>query len=219
MGRARKIDDDDDDDGIPVCGRHRAPEQFGPPKPEPHQVEAYFKRLQNILDALEIADIGWDKRMYLQRMLWRPDRLHADNPKRFPPGRDDMVILLLRAIAETTNGTAALTLPVMSAVSNCMHDRWTDRGLVWLEAMDAVPLLEILQTLRHLGLQDRLEDAIRFKLTQILGSPFAPPAKKAARKMAKPPTVSQRTWDEMLALRKADRQRQAKKRRAAKLAA
>jgi len=31
--------------------------------------------------------------------------------------------------------------------------------------------------------------------------------------------VSQRTWDEMLALRKADRQRQAKKRRAAKLAA
>ena len=48
-------DDDDDDDDIPArVGRPRTPEQFGPPKPEPHQREEYVARLQSILDALEI---------------------------------------------------------------------------------------------------------------------------------------------------------------------
>jgi hypothetical protein len=56
-------------------------------------------------------------------------------------------------------------------------------------------------------------------LTQILGSPFAPPpAKKPVRKMIKPPETSQRTWDEMLALREGDRQRR-EKRKALRLAA
>jgi hypothetical protein len=98
----------------------------------------------------------------------------------------------LRSIAETTNGTEALTLLIMKVVSSCLHhDAWSNRGLALLEAMDRVPLLEVLRTLSDFGLQDRLEDALRWRLTQILGSPFAPqPAKlkKPARKMVKPPT-------------------------------
>ena len=78
--------------------------------------------------------------------------------------------------------------------------------------MDQVPLLEIHATLQGLGLEEHLDKAIRLRLTQILGSPFAAPAKKPLRKMEKPPETSQRTWDEMLALRKGDRRRREKKR-------
>jgi hypothetical protein len=145
MGRKKIVDDDDDE--VPVAlGRPRAPEQFGPPKPEPHQRKEFVTRL---------------------------------DPKRFTIRGADRVILLLRSIAETTNGAEALTLPIMRAVYSCLHhDRWTNRGLAWLEALDRVPLLEIWRTLSDLGLQDHLDDALRWRLTQILGSPFAPqPAK------------------------------------------
>jgi len=216
MGRARKIDDNDDD--IPArVGRPRAPEQSAPP--EPFEREEFVKRLQAILDALEIPDLGRDERLYCQRILWRTDRLRKLDRKRFPVRGEDQIILLLRSVFETANGAGALTLPILRAVSGCMYDRWTDRGLAWLEAMDAVPLLGIFQTLRDLGLQDRLEDAIRFKLTQILGSPFSPPAKEPTRKMVKPPTVSQATWDEMLQLRKDDRRRREMKRKSVRMAA
>jgi hypothetical protein len=62
-------------------------------------------------------------------------------------------------------------------------------------AMDREPLLEIQATLQGLGLDEHLDRAIRFRLRQILGSPFAPPpAKKpAVRKMIKPPETSQST--------------------------
>jgi hypothetical protein len=78
-----------------------------------------------------------------------------------------------------------------------------------------------LATLQGLGLEEHLDRAIRFRLTQILGSPFAPVAKpkKPARRMVKPPIVSQSTWDEMLAVRTADRRRREKIRRAARIAA
>ena len=57
--------------------------------------------------------------------------------------------MLLRSIFETTNGIAALTLPVMNGVSSVLHyDAWKNRGLELLEAMDRVPLLEIHATLQ-----------------------------------------------------------------------
>ena len=147
--------------------------------------------------------------MYCQRLLWRADRLRNFDPKRFTRRGEDRVILLLRSIAETANGPKALTLPVMRGVSSCLHDAWTNRGLEWLEAMDKVPLLDILSTLQGLGLEEHLATAIGFRLRQILGSPFAPPAKpkKPARRMEKPTE----TWS----VRKADRAR-AKQRSAAK---
>jgi hypothetical protein len=213
LGRKTIVDDDDDDDMPRPRGRPRAPEEFGPPKPEPHQRKVFVTRLRCIQDALEIPDLGRDERMFLQRILWRSDCLCSFDPKRFTDRGDARIILLLRSIAETTNGTEALTLPIMRAVYSCLHDAWTDRGLAWLEALDGVPLLGILRTLTDLGLQDRLEDALRWKLTQILGSPFKPqPAKpkKPARKMVKPPTVSQTIWDEVMEMKKTDRRRRAK---------
>jgi hypothetical protein len=186
-------------------GRPRSPEEFGPPKPQPHQRKEFVTRLQAILNALELPDLGRDERMYLQRTLWRADSLCNFDPKRFTIRGEDRVILLLRSIAETTNGAEALTLPIMKAVSSCLYDAWTDRGLAWLEALDRVPLLEILRMLSDLGLHDHFEDTLRWKLTKILGSPFAPlPAKQKApaRKMVKPPTVSQATSDEARAVRR-----------------
>ena len=115
--------------------------------------------------------------MYCQRILWRTDWLRNLDPKRFPAGSEDRVIILLRSIFETANGADALTLPILKAVSGCMYDGWTDRGLAWLEAMDRVPLLEIQITLHRLGLDETLDKAITFRLTQILGSPFTPSAK------------------------------------------
>jgi hypothetical protein len=146
MGRARKIDDDveEDDDRLPPRrGRRPAPEVFGPPKPEARQREAHARRLQSILDTLEIWDLGRDERMYLQRMLWRPDRLRQFDPKRFAAASgENQVVLLLRSIAETANGIAALKLPIITALSSCLHDVCTGRGLDFLESMDKVPLLE-----------------------------------------------------------------------------
>jgi hypothetical protein len=110
-------------------------------------------------------------------MLWRTDRLHDIDPHRFKTRGEDQVIMLLRSIFETTNGIAALTLPVMNGVSSVLHyDAWKNRGLELLEAMDRVPLFEIHATLQGLGLAEQLDKAIRYRLTQILGSPFAPPA-------------------------------------------
>ena len=223
MARKRRDDDDEVNDDIPArVGRPRSPEEFGPPKPELHQREEYVARLQAILDALEIPDLGRDERLYLQRILCRTDRLHDIDPQRFKTRGEDQVIMLLRAIAETTNGIAALTSPIMKAVGSCLHyDAWKNRGLELLEAMDQVPLLEIQSALQGLGLAEHLDKAVRWRLTQILGSPFAPPAKpkKPARKTVKPTTVSQATWDEMLAMRKADRRRRETKRKAVRMAA
>jgi hypothetical protein len=39
--RARHIDDDEDDDVPARVGRPRAPEEFGPPRPEPHEREEF----------------------------------------------------------------------------------------------------------------------------------------------------------------------------------
>jgi hypothetical protein len=220
MARARRSDDDDDDD-LPRRGRPRGPEEFGPPKPEAHQRKEYVGRLQSILDAIEIPDLGRDERTYLQRILWRADRIRSFYPDRFPARGEDRVVFLLRSIAETTNGVAALKLPILKAVSECLHDAWTSRGLQFLEAMDKLPLLEMQAALKGFGLDENLDKAIRWKLTEILGPPIVPqqPTKPAPRVMKKPPSVSQATWDEVMTMRKDDRRRRGKSRRAAKLAA
>lgn len=213
MGKARKVAIDDDDDLPSRVGRPRAAVEFGPPRAEPHEREAYATRLQSILDALDIAELGRDERMYLQRILHRADRLRQFDPKRFNARGDERVILLLRSIAETTNGTAALTLPVIRAVDLCLHEAWTIRGLELLEAMDRVPLLEIRAALKGFGLQDHLDKAIEQKLTDILGPPIAPqpqtkPKKPARKTMVMPQDVSQSAWEDALALYKARRRRQ-----------
>jgi hypothetical protein len=202
MARARQ-DDDDDDDFVPSVGRPRNPEEFGPPSPEPHQREEFVRRLQAILDALEIPDMDRDARMYLQNVLRRCDLLRSIDAKRFPAKGDEQVTLLLRTIAESTNGPAALTLPILMAVSSCMNPVWTDRGLEWIEAHDHVDLVGLQTTLADLGLEDQFERVLRRKLKAILGPPVVPKPrpKKPAKQMARPSIISERAWNEYAALR------------------
>ena len=204
MGSKKKIvDDDDDDDDVPVrLGRPRAPEEFGPPKPEPHERKEYAARLQVLLDAVEIAALGWDERAYLQRMLWRHDRLENCDRKRFPNQGAEQVTHLLRLVFESTNGAAALRLPILRAVSGCMHPVWIEKGLGFIEAFDLIDLVGLNDTLVELGLDDQFDRALRRKLVAVLGPPVEqpskpvkpvkekPPARKVARR--KPPTPSPR---------------------------
>ena len=204
MPRSLKIADDDDDDVPARVGRPRAKEEFGPPRPEQHERQEYAARLQLVLKALEIPDLGRDERMYLQRILWRRDQLRKYDRKRFAARGEDQVVLLLRSIAEMSNSLAALKLSIMRALSLCLHEAWTSKGLAWLDAMDAVKLVEIEATLRGLGLGEHLHTAIRWKLAEILGPPIVsqPMPKTPARKMVKPPAVSQAAWDDVIQIGK-----------------
>ncbi|WP_027554541.1 hypothetical protein [Bradyrhizobium sp. Cp5.3] len=215
----RACDDDDDCDDIPSSrGRPRAPEEFGPRKPWPHERTEYFRRLQAILDSLEIPDLGRDERLYLQLIMCRSDMLRRADPKRFA-AVDGVahVILILRSIAETTNGHEALRVLIIQALSSCMHKAWTDRGLDWLSAMDEVPLLEIQQTLRGLGLEDQLANAIRWRLIQLLGSPALPKPKPKPKPKTweKPPNISEKAWTEAVAMYKNKKPKRPKAARAA----
>jgi len=219
---ARRRDDDEDDDFVPTVGRPRSPEQFGPPRPQAHEREEYFKRLASILEALEIPDLGRSERLYLQRVMYRADFLRRFDPKRFANADGDaQAIMILRSIAETANGLDALTLPIIQAVSDCMHEAWTSRGLEWLAALDNVPLFDIHRTLNGFGLADRLSDAVRFRLMKILGPPTMPQPKpkKPTRKPVKPSSVSQEIWNDVIALRKKDRQRREQHRRRERMVA
>jgi len=167
-------DDDDDDDDVPArAGRPRTPETFGPPAAEQHERQEYAARLQLVLEALEIPDLGRSERMFLQRKIWRADQLRKYDPKRFTTRGEDQVVILLRSIAETTNGLTALKLSIMQALSSCLHEAWTSQGLKYLDAMDAVKLVEIETNLRSYGLEDHLGAAIQWRLTEILGRPTA----------------------------------------------
>jgi len=206
----RAHDDDDDDEDVPVRGRPRAPEEFGPPPPEPHECKEYADRLQLLLDAIEIPGLGRDERLYLQRILWRADRLRKRCPKRFADRGEDRVVLLLRSIAETTNGMAALRMPIMMAVASCLHPAWTDKGGLWLDAMDKVPLVQIEATLRSHGLEEHLHTAIKWRLTEILGPPIvSKPMPKTPPRKIKPPTVSQAAWDDVIGMEKLRRKKTA----------
>jgi hypothetical protein len=220
MGKRKIVDDDDED--VAVRGRPRDPEEFGPPKAAPHQREPYARRLQSILDALEIAELGRDERQYLQRTLWRADFLHSYDPARFAAHGEASVIVTLRTIAESENGADALVLPVIKAVSFSLCDAFIDRGLELFNAMDQIRLLDLHSTLRNLGLEQHLGAAIRYRLAEILGPPpplQQPQPTKPVRKRLKPDGISGETWAEVQALRKADRRRGEQKRRAARLMA
>jgi hypothetical protein len=217
MGKRKIVVDEDETPGV---GRPRAPEAFGPPKPTPHQREPYARRLQSILDALEIIELGRDERQYLQRTLWRADFLRSFDSARFTARGEEQVIMTLRAVAESSNGAEALVLPVIEAVSFSLCDAFIDRGLELFIAMDEIRLLEMHATLKGLGLERHLGAAVRHRLVEILGPPLQQPEPaKPKRNSVKPPGISSQTWDEIRTLREADRRRTELKRRAARIAA
>lgn len=188
-----------------------------PPKPpeprtaEPHERREYVERLDAIVDALEIGDLPQDVRLFLQKMLRRCDLLRSVDAKRFPAKGDEQVTILLRTVFESQNGAAALTMPILQAVSSCMEPRWVDQGLAWIEAFDSIGLVELLEQISALDFCDEsdLETHLRGAIWRRLGRRFGPPKiavvpkKPPARpKTARPPGVSEQSWNEVIALRK-----------------
>jgi hypothetical protein len=224
MGRARKIHDDveEDDDRLPPRrGRRPAPEVFGPPKPEAHQREAHARRLQSILDTLGPRSRRTDvfatdavatgpAPSVRSKALCR--RLRRE-PGRFAPTID-------RGDSERNRGPEASH----HHRAVIMPARRLDRPRLGVFRVDGQGAAARIQTtLRELGLEDRLENAIRWRLTRIMGQPVAaqPKPPKPAREPVKtpPPSVTKAGWEAALAMHKANRLRRAKSRTAARMAA
>jgi hypothetical protein len=189
-------------------GRPRRPAE--PRNPEPHERQEFADRLQAIVAALETGDLANDVRLFLQKMLRRHDLLRSVDAKRFHAKGEEEVTLLLRTVFESSNGAAALTVPILRAVSNCMEPRYVDHGLAWIEFFDSVRLVELLDQIRALDfcaegdLETHLRAAIWRRLVRRFCPPkIAAPKKPPARpKMVRPPGVSEGSWQTVLALRK-----------------
>jgi hypothetical protein len=197
-----------------------------PPKPpeltigEPHHERQKFAdRLQAIIDAIEIGVLSKDERLFLQKILRRCDLLRSIDAKRFPAKGEEQVTLLLRTVFESSNGAAALTVPILRAVSGSMEPRWVDRGLAWIELFDSVGLVELLEQIRALDfcdegdLEKHLREAIRRRLVRRFGPPkiaVVPKKPPTRTKLARPAGVSERSWNEVIALRKSKRPKTAR---------
>jgi hypothetical protein len=150
-------------------GPGRPPKPWEPASPDPWTRQEYVDRLRTILDALEIGDLAQDSRLYLQRMLRRYDVLRAFDGQRFTAAGEQEATLLLRLVAESTNGPAALTAPILRAMDGC-HKPWVERTSELFEAFDATDLVKLHDDLVGLGLEDQLERTLRRKLEGILGA-------------------------------------------------
>jgi hypothetical protein len=122
--------------------------------PLPHERQEFVDRLQAIIDALEIGDLPKDVRLFLQKKLRRHDFLRSVDAKRFHAKGEEEVTILLRTVFESSNGAAALTMPILPAVSGCMEPRWVDHGLAWIEFFDSVGLVRLLEQIRALDFCD-----------------------------------------------------------------
>lgn len=60
--------------------------------------------------------------------------------------------LVIRTILESERNELALIEPVIGAVSDVMRRKpeWPEKGLAWIAAFDAIPLLQIVETMRGL---------------------------------------------------------------------
>ncbi|MFH0303503.1 hypothetical protein AAFX91_41680 [Bradyrhizobium sp. 31Argb] len=188
---------------------------------EPQDAAEFVEQLQGILDAMEIDSLPEDVASFLRFRMRRSDRLHATDAKLFPETGTDHVVMLVRSIAESTNGPAALTVPILRAVSSCTEPLWVERGSEWLEALDEIPLLELEARIRALDLADDIaplvEAAIYRRLHRTLGSPLPPPPPKPKKaKPVKPDHISQESWDDAIEMQKARRREADRRRRKAK---
>lgn len=159
----------------------RPPNPEAPPTPALWESPGIDKQVDEILTALDMPKIDAETRGIFQRMIHRQKYFGGD-----PKGR---IIFIIRAITESTGNEGALIGPVVRAVSSCLTPEIIDRGLEVIEAMDKIPLLSILETMRGLdafdgySLDHYYSIAIRNKLAAIL--------KPAARSAAKPAQVKQ----------------------------
>jgi hypothetical protein len=158
--------------------------------------------VQAILDSMEIEAIDPQARRALERIFYLKMKFGKD--------AEGHIVLLVRTIAESANGPAALVPPIVDAVSLCMEPRWTSTGLRWLEAWDELPLLQILEQMRGLDLFAEsslchyLGIALRNKLAKIFEPAAAKPAeRKQPASITRAPGVEKsiRLGFELLALR------------------
>ena len=150
-----------------------------------HDRQEFADRLQAILDALEISELALDARLYLQKIIRHCDLARSINPKLALKG-EEKITVLLRTVFESANGAAALTLPILDAVSTCLRPVWVSRGLGLLEALDQVDLVGLHSTLAELGLADQVGRVLYAKIEAILGPPTVAPAAKPAKVKAIP---------------------------------
>ena len=199
--RWQAIDDDDED--APPAG-------YVPPPPA-WESRAVSKKVAVILEALDIPKIDPAARSTLQRWVYRADKI-------FGGDRGD-ILLTLRAIVESEgNGPEALLEPILCAVHSVCRPEFTVKGLAFIESFDRIDLRALLQQMRDLkcftksDLSTYFAAAIRSRLREILGAPepaSAPLKKPAAkRKTDRPAWASERTWYDVLALRKSKKPRQ-----------
>ncbi|MBR1211109.1 hypothetical protein [Bradyrhizobium sp. JYMT SZCCT0180] len=145
---------------------------WGPSWTKEHKSERErwaVKQLAGLLAEMEVPPIDEAVRQRLQRLIY----LHGP----------EHVTLLIRTITESEGNEDALIEPIINAVSWVMVRRrdWTDKGLAWLEAHDAIPLLAILETMRGLdlfqetSLAHHLSLVLSNKLRKILEPPPPPP--------------------------------------------
>ena len=204
VGRKKAVDEDDDDADLaaPLAGYVERPAAW--------ESRAVSKKVQTILDSLEIPKIEAEARSTLCRWVHRADRLFAGD-------RGD-ILLTLRAIAESQgNGPDAILDPILRAVHSARRPEWQKRGLSFIEAFDSIDLRSLLRQMRELKcftmseLSTYLAIAIRSRLWEIFGPDEAPaPPKKppAKRKTDRPSWATERTWDDVIALRKPRKKKQ-----------
>lgn len=114
------------------------------------------KRLLVALDAPQVTPEALER---LQKVI----RYHGE----------ERATLVIRTIIESEGNELALIEPVISAVSQVMSRRpdWPERGLAWIAAFDAIPLLQIVETMR--GLEIFREESIGVHLAASLESKLA----------------------------------------------
>ncbi|KGT73759.1 hypothetical protein MA20_41880 [Bradyrhizobium japonicum] len=140
--------------------------------------EPWPRKLQPILDGLEIDALDEGARLYLQRQLYIGSLFDQD--------RTGHVVMTLRCITESEGNEGALSEMNLRAVSSAIGP-FEDRGLGLIEAFDQIPLLSVFEQMRALEYfyvseaQGALERILKHKLRRILPSPPPPPSKEELR--------------------------------------
>ncbi|PSO30528.1 hypothetical protein [Bradyrhizobium sp. MOS002] len=148
----------------------------------PWEAAAVAAKLQGLLNAMDVPLIDAGARKTLQKILYRWDHYEGGTGS-------ERVTLLIRTILESDGNENALVEPIVSAVHGAMRPEWTDRGLAWIEAFDALPLVQTLETMRALELfsEQSLARYLGMALTNKLARMFAPPPVPPKARKAQPP--------------------------------
>jgi hypothetical protein len=150
--------------------------------------EAALAAAKQLLVALDAPPVSPEALERLQKLIRYRGEQHAT--------------LVIRTIIESEGNELALVEPVISAVSQVMSRRpeWPDRGLAWIAAFDAIPLLQIVETMR--GLEIFREESIGTYLAASLESRLAKflpdtPAPEVTKPGPKPPRSETRVPENM----------------------